>query len=155
MPVDMSSFSLGDAVTREDFADVRRFPAGTILLPHETLVVAHSAAPFFAEHHTYPDFEIWETVTAVPNLIDDPTWGDPGSTLQLGNSGDNIILRNAADQVVDILSYGEASYPGIIPCPLVTTFGAVLERFPYWQDTDDCVTDFREWPFPSPGSVLN
>jgi hypothetical protein len=153
MPIDMSSFSLGDAINREEFADVRRFPAGTILLPGKTLVVAHSAASFFAQHHAHPDFEIWETVTAVPNLIDDPTWGDPGSTFQLGNSGDDIILRNAADQVVDILSYGAASYPGIIPCPLVITFGAVLERFPYWQDTDNCATDFRERPIPTPGSV--
>ncbi|NHZ72646.1 MAG: DUF11 domain-containing protein, partial [Aquificales bacterium] len=74
MPLDISAYSLGDAVNREDFEDVRRFPAGTVLPPHQTIVIATSATAFFVEFNAYPDFEILETVTAVPNLIDDLTW---------------------------------------------------------------------------------
>jgi phosphatidylserine/phosphatidylglycerophosphate/cardiolipin synthase-like enzyme len=151
--VDISSYGLGDAVNRDDFEDVRRFPSGTLLSPREVIVVATSAAAFFDEFSSYPDFEILETVTAVPNLIDDPTWGDAATFFQLGNSGDEIILRNANDKLVDVITYGTGSYPGVTSCPLVTTLGAVLERLPYWQDTDDCAADFREWPFPSPGTV--
>ena len=151
--VDLSGFSLGDAVNRDDFEDVRRFPSGTLLSPHKVIVVATSASAFFTEFNAYPDFEILETVTAVPNLIDDPTWGDTGTFLQLGNTGDEIILRNTNDKLVDVVTYGTGSYPGFTSCPFVTTLGAVLERFPYWQDTDDCTVDFREWPFPSPGNV--
>ena len=155
LPVDLSAYSLGDAVIREDFEDVRRFPPGTVLSAGQTLVIATSATAFFAEFNAYPDFEILETVTAVPNLIDDPSWGNPGAFFQLGNAGDEIILRGGDDRVIDVVSYGTGNYPGITPCPLVTNWGAVLERFPYWQDTNECAADFREWPFPSPGTVSN
>lgn len=153
LPVDISAYSLGDAVNREDFEDVRRFPAGTILLPQQTLVIATSATAFFAEFNRYPDFEILETETAVPNLIDDPTWGNTGTFFQLGNLGDEILLRGTDDHVIDIVVYGNGSYPGTTACPLVTTWGAVLERYPYWQDTNQCPADFREWPYPNPGTL--
>jgi len=153
LPIDMSTFSLGDAINREDFADVRRFPDGTVLSPHQTFVIATTASAFFAEFNTYPDFEILETITAVPNLIDDPTWGDPATFFRMGNNGDVIILRDENDQVIDVVSYGTGNYPSVTSCPLVIIFGAVLERYPYWQDTNDCISDFREWPFPTPGQV--
>ncbi|MCA9873230.1 MAG: lamin tail domain-containing protein, partial [Anaerolineales bacterium] len=150
---DISSYSLGDAVNRTDFEDVRRFPPGTILGRDQTLVVATAAADFFAEFGHYPDFEILNTTPLVPNLLDDPTWGDPATFLQLGNLGDEVILRNAQDQAVDVLAYGAGSYPGMASCPLVSLLNASLERLPYWRDTDDCVVDFREWPFPNPGDL--
>ncbi len=153
--IDLSGFSLGDAVSRDNFEDVARFPQGTILPPHQTLVIAISASAFYAEFNQFPDFEILETETAVPNLIDDPTWGDPATFFQLGNTGDEVILRDSQDRVVDAVTYGAGAYPDVTACPLVTILGAVLERVPYWQDTDDCAQDFREWPFPNPGQLAN
>jgi hypothetical protein len=155
LPIDMSNYSLGDAVTREDFEDVRLFPTGTVLLPQQTIVVATSATAFFTEFNAYPDFEILETETAVANLIDDPTWGDPATFFQLGDAGDEIILRDENGGVVDVVVYGVGQYPGSLPCPAVMIIGAVLERFPYWQDTNECLADFREWPYPSPGTVTD
>ncbi|PIE80248.1 MAG: hypothetical protein CSA11_08940 [Chloroflexi bacterium] len=151
--IDMSGFSLGDAVSQDNFEDVVRFPQGTVLPPRHTLVIATSAAAFYAEFNQFPDFEILETETAVPNLIDDPAWGDPATFFQLGNTGDEVILRDGQDQVIDVVTYGVGDYPGVTACPLVTTVGAVLERFPYWQDTNNCTLDFREWPFPNPGQL--
>ncbi|MCB8978571.1 MAG: lamin tail domain-containing protein [Ardenticatenaceae bacterium] len=151
--VDLSNFSLGDAVNVTDFEDVRRFPPGTTLAPGNTLVVATAATAFFAEHNKNPDFEILNTSPTVPDLIDDPAWGDPAALLQLGNSGDEVILRDATGKVVDVVTYGSGSYPGVIACPLVTASNYSLERFPFNRDTDDCSVDFREWPFPNPGSL--
>lgn len=151
--IDMGGYSLGDAVNRTDFEDVRRFPAGTTLAPHATLVVATSASGFYEVFQRWPDFEVLETETAVANLIDDATWGDPATFLQLGNGGDEVILRDGADCVVDAIAYGTGAYPGVVSCAPVATIGAGLERLPYWRDTDDCTRDFREWPFPSPGSL--
>ena len=150
-PIDLGNFSLGDAVSREDFEDVRRFPTGTILASGEVLVVATSADDFFANYRIWPDFEILETSPDVPNLIDDPSWGDTAALLQLGNSGDEVILRDASDTVVDVLTYGAGSYPDHEPCPLLAGTNQSLERYPFWIDTDSCPADFREWPFPSPG----
>jgi hypothetical protein len=86
-------------------------------------------------------------------LIDDPTWGDPAVTLQFGNLGDEVILRNPAGQIVDALAYGTGLIPGLPSCPLLSQFDHSLERFPFWRDRDDCPADFRDWAFPNPGSL--
>lgn len=153
LPIDLSGYSIGDAVNRTDFEDVRRFPPGTILPGRQALVVATTATGFRTLFGFNPDFEILETDTAVPNLIDDPTWGDPATFLQLGNQGDEVLLRAPDDIVVDVITYGAGIYPGVIGCPLVPTSNNSLERFPFWRDTDDCTIDFRIWPFPSPGQL--
>ncbi len=149
--IDLSNFSLGDAVNATDFEDVRRFPAGTLLPSGQTLVIATSATAFQAEFGFVPDFEIVDTDTAVPDLIDDLNWGDPNALLQLGNGGDEVILRDGSDTAVDVVTYGTGSFPGVTACALVSTSNTSLERFPYWRDTNDCAVDFRHWPFPNPG----
>jgi phosphatidylserine/phosphatidylglycerophosphate/cardiolipin synthase-like enzyme len=151
--VDLSGYTLGDAVNPTDFEDVRRFPAATLLPPGQTLVIATTATAFQAEYTFPPDFEILESDPAVPNLEDDPLWGDPATWLQLGNSGDEVILRDPAGQPVDVITYGVGSFPGVHPCTLVAGPDHSLERFPYWRDTNDCLADFRDWPFPNPGSL--
>jgi hypothetical protein len=149
--VDLSFYSLGDAVNQTDFEDVRRFPPGTTLAPGATLVVATTATAFRATYGFDPHFEVVDTDPAVPDLLDDPTWGDPATFLQLGNQGDEVILRDTADQVVDVVTYGSGAYPGFIACALVGAPNQSLERFPYWRSTGDCSADFRAWPFPNPG----
>jgi phosphatidylserine/phosphatidylglycerophosphate/cardiolipin synthase-like enzyme len=151
--VDLSGFSLSDAVVPTNFEDLRRFPSGTTVPAGGTLVVATSATGFYAQNGRYPDFEILETVTAVPNLIDDTSWGDTATYLQLGNSGDEVLLRDENDLVIDAVVYGSGAYDNLVPCPLVSTYNASLQRYPHWRDTDNCPDDFREWPFPSPGVV--
>jgi cardiolipin synthase len=151
--VDLSGYTIGDAVNPTDFEDVRRFPAGTWLAPNQTLVIATTATAFQAEFGFPPDFEVLESDPAVPNLEDDLAWGDPAAWLQLGNSGDELLLRNPAGQPVDILTYGDSLYPGLQPCNLVAGPAHSLERYPYWRDTNDCLANFRDWPFPNPGSL--
>ncbi len=149
--INLENYSIGDAVNRADFEDVRRFPSGTVLLAQQTLVIATTAEGFRNEFGFNPDFEILETDTAVPNLIDDPSWGDPATFLQLGNQGDEVLLRDPTDAIVDAIAYGSGAYPGVISCPLVPTSNNSLERYPFWRDTNDCTFDFRIWPFPNPG----
>ncbi len=151
--IDLSNYAIGDAVNPTDFEDVRRFPAGTLLAPNETLVIATAATAFKAEFGINPDFEILSTDPTVPDLIDDPAWGDPNALLQLANGGDEVILRDASNQIIDVVTYGTGSFPGVIPCLLVTTSNHSLERFPYNIDTDDCTQDFRDWAFPNPGQL--
>jgi uncharacterized repeat protein (TIGR01451 family) len=152
-PVDLSHFGLGDAVEMSDFEDLRRFPQGTTLPPDIPIVVAATATGFHTRFGFNPEFEIFDSDDTVPGLIDDPTWGDPAAILRLANSGDEVILRDPADQIVDAVTYGSGALPGVIPCALVQSSGFSLERYPYWGDSDDCAFDFRAWPFPSPGSL--
>jgi hypothetical protein len=53
---------------------------------------------------------------------------------------------------VDVVVYGDAAFPGVVPHPGVV-YGHSLERDPIWLDTDDCSSDFRDWPYPSPGNL--
>jgi len=149
--VGLGDWSLGDAVAVDDFEDVRRFPPGTALSPGETLVIAVAAAPFAEAFGVTPDFEILESDLQVPNLIDDPTWGDPAAHFQLGNDGDEVILRDPTGRIVDAVPYGSGDVDGVFACPLAPAAGYVLERHPFWRDSEDCPADFRAWPFPSPG----
>lgn len=151
--IDLSNYSLGDAVNPTDFEDVRRFPNGTMLPGGSVLVVATTANAFNVEFGINPNFEILESDPMVPNLIDDPSWGDTSTYLQLGNNGDELLLRNPSNQVVDVVTYGSGSFPGVTACPLVVLANASLERFPFWRDTDDCSYDFRENAFPTPGTL--
>ncbi len=86
-------------------------------------------------------------------MIDDLSWGDPRALLQLGNNGDEVLLRTEDGRIIDALAYGSGSLDDFVACPLVSSAGYSLERYPYWQDSDNCLHDFREWPFPSPGNL--
>ncbi len=152
-PVDLSGYSLGDAVNRSDYEDVRRFPLNTIINAHSALLIATTATGFLADYGIKPNFEILNTDATVPDLIDDTTWGDTSTHLRLGNTGDEVILRNMADAVVDVVTYGSGNFPGVTACPLVIIANASLERRPYWRDTDNCPVDFAENPFPTPGTL--
>ena len=125
-----------------------------MLAPHTALVIATTATGFFAEFGKTPDFEILNTDAAVPSMIDDPNWGSTNTYLQLGNAGDEVILRGANYQVIDVVTYGSGSYPGVIACPIIVLLNASLERNPFWRDTDDCAVDFFENAFPTPGSLV-
>ena len=147
-PIDLSGYSISDATLPTDFADLRRFPAGTLIGPGQAIVIAQQATAFKARYGFNPTFEILETDDTVPNLMDDPAWGDPNTFLQFGNSGDIVYLRDAQDNEVDVLAYGNREYFGEV-CELVPS-GHSLRRRPYWRDTNRCA-DFEAWPNPDPG----
>jgi hypothetical protein len=82
-----------------------------------------------------------------------PAGNWPGFGLALSNTGDHIILRNAAGQPVDVVVWGDSSYPGTLPHPGVVASDHSLERRPAYQDTDNCGADFFDRTPPMPGSV--
>ena len=151
-PIDLTGYALGDAVSALDFEDMRHFPPGVVLPPGGVVVVALSAAAFRAEFGGAPQFEILDSDPAVPDLLDDPAWGDPAALFQLGNTGDEVLLIRW-DGLVDVVTYGAGYHSGVVGCGLVVAPARTLERRPYWRDTDSCPADFRAWPFPSPGAV--
>jgi len=151
-PVDLSAYQVGDAANAGDYEGMYRFPAGTSLSPHGVLVVAVTASGFREEFPgKSPDLELLETDPAVPNLIKSATWGT--GDWGLGNSGDEVLLLDGSDQAVDVVVYGDGSYPGVVPHPGVSASGHSLERYPPQFDTDDCSADFRDWPYPHPGEL--
>ncbi|MEM9775851.1 MAG: lamin tail domain-containing protein, partial [Chloroflexota bacterium] len=151
-PIDISGYSLSDAITAEDYADLRRFPQGTVLPPKEVLVVAQQSKALEDQFFVKADFEILDSDPDVPELIDDLTWGDPSTFIRLSNVGDVIFLRDSANIPVDVLAYGEVQVDGYPICPAVTLAGASIRRIVVEVDSGSC-SDFEEWGSPTPGQA--
>lgn len=150
--VDISGWSLGDAVNDGEYGAGRYlFPPNTILPPGGVIVIAQQAADVAFK----PNFEFLidpnRNDPTVPDMVPAGNWS--GFGLALGNTGDHVILRNAAGQPVDVVVWGNSSYPGTLPHPGVVASDHSLERRPANRDTDDCAADFVDRTPPSPGSV--
>jgi hypothetical protein len=154
--VDIGEWRLGDAVYRDDYERLHAFPAGAIILPGETLVVARRAKDYQILGYAglpVPDFE-WRESNDVPDLRR-TAYGE--GDFKLGNTGDEVLLLDASLQVVDVLVYGSGVYPD------VGSFGDVggvyngssLERWPASRDSDDCARDFRVRYTPDPGRTTD
>jgi hypothetical protein len=151
-PFNIGGYSLGDAVSPLDFEDVRAFPSNVILPGHGVIVVARNGAGFRDHFGFLPDYEFENSLAEVPDMIDLPAWGDPAAAFQLGNSGDEVILRDGSGAIVDAVVYGPDSQFALPACDLIEA-GNSLERFPYWRDSNDCQADFRSRFPPGPGML--
>jgi len=144
--IDLSTWKLGDAETRDVYEPMFAFPPGTLLGPGGTLVVAVNASEV-----PEATLEFYDSDPAVPNMIPYPSWGSTAYPFALRGAGDQVLLLDGADGAVDVVVWGDRSYPGVTPHPGVLVLGASLERFPSGADTDDCASDFRERYPPTPG----
>jgi hypothetical protein len=71
--------------------------------------------------------------------------------INLADSGDEIVLLDGVDTVVDAVVYQNGSFPGVVPHPGVSPNHS-LERWPPERDTNNCALDFIERLIPTPGS---
>ena len=149
--VDLSAYHIGDAERSGVYEGMYRFPAGTVLGPGQVLVVAASAASFRATYGFAPDFELYATDATVPTLLPALLWGT--GEWHLRNDGDQVLLLDQTCGAVDVVVYGDAVYPGVVPHPGVAFYSHSLERYPPLFDSDNCALDFRDWPFPNPGTL--
>ena len=94
--VDVSGWALTD---REAVA---RFPAGTVLDAGRRAVVARNATSYAEDVLQAADFT-WDQGDA-PHLL--------GGILRLADAGDEVLLLNASDAVVDAYVYGSSDYAG-------------------------------------------
>lgn len=143
LPVDLSAYKIGDAASPEDYEAMYLFPPGTVIQPRQVLVIAVSGRNTPQAH-----FELIDD-SDKPNMIRVPDWGT--GNWNLANGGDQVLLLGPDNVPVDVVVWGTASYPGVIPHPGVSVFTSSLERFPPDRDTDDCSVDFRERAAPNPG----
>jgi hypothetical protein len=139
IPVDIGGYMLGDEETEGGGEGMMAFPAGTVIGAGAVLVVAKDALGFEALFGQPPDFEWTDSGSPVPEM--EPTaWGT--SNVNLSNTGDEVLLLDPQQVVVDVVTYESGSYPGVTPHPGVGD-GESIERCPPDRDTDDCSVDFR------------
>ena len=128
-----------------------RFPAGATLVAEGVIVLAHQADDVAFT----PDYELLvdphRDDPAVPNLVPAGAWD--GFGLALGNEGDEVLLLDAAQTPVDVVVWGDGTYPGVVPHPGGLDQGHSLERRPPREDSNDCSRDFFDRYPPTPGEL--
>ncbi len=149
--LDISGWRLGDEETVNGTEGTARFPLGATIAAAGSIVVANTSSDFFSLYGFKPDYEINETDAAVPNLTPETLWST--GVLALGNSGDEVLLLDGTFSVVDVLTWGIGTYPGVTSHPGAVR-GYSLERAPVVRrDRNDCSADFIAQASPTPRSV--
>ena len=106
--IDLSDYKFGDEESLGGREGMLRFPVGTIVEIKQTIIVASEAITFEARYGQPPDFEMRESDPAVPNMLKYTAWA--GGNVSLDNNGDELLLLNEDNEVVDALSYGDSTF---------------------------------------------
>ena len=149
-PLELAGYGLGDEELPGEGEGMVRFPAGSAIGAGDVIVVAQTAVGFRALFGVNPDYEIVDSDSAVADMIIDAQWAS--GQIALANDGDEIILIDEQDNLLDSLNYGDkyAYFTPSIPLPAA---GQSIERLPAKCDTDSAV-DWQPQHFPTPGTVL-
>ncbi len=149
-PMPLTGVKVGDAAHPGDPEGMLVFPPGAVIEPGGLILVAHQAAEFEASYGFKPDYEISASDPAVKKLIPYNVWA--GGQIRLNNSGDEIVLLNGWDEIVDALAYGSSDLETFQPPVPAAPEGSSLARYPMGVDTGTN-GDWEVSEIPSPGKV--
>ena len=144
----LAGYKIGDEETAGGTEGMYAFPLTATIEAGSFQVIAVDGAVFSATWGFAPDYQLSGGLEGVPDLSKYPSWGS--GSVQLGNSGDEVLLLDGSDHIVDALSWGSSSVFLAPPAPDVPE-GHSLERSPPWWDSDSAA-DWRDQALPSPGS---
>jgi glycerophosphoryl diester phosphodiesterase len=147
--IDLSNYKIGDSADRNLYEGMYQFPAGASIAPSQVIVIAIQANFFTDTYGFYPDYEMTDSDPLVDNLTPYIDWSI-GSVF-LGNTGDEVLLLDGEDNLVDSLSWGNSSWAFEPPIPTVAE-GHSLERHPANEDHDSAA-DWYDQAVPNPGFV--
>lgn len=149
-PQNLGFFKVGDSETKGDGEGMYSFPQGLRLSPGRVLVVANQAE-IFTQNYGYPppDFELSDSSPSIPDLIKYRSWS--GGVINLSNSGDELILLDQNDAILDSLSWGNSPFVFSNPIPAVKD-GHSVERKPANMDRNHA-GDWVDQIHPDPSRV--
>ena len=147
--INLSLYKLGDEETSGQGEGMLQFPTGASLAPGQVIIIANKAANFQAAYGFKPDYEMTASNPSVPDMLKYHSWAS--GNVSLVNTGDEVLVLDGADNVVDSLSWGDSSWAFYPACPAPSP-AWTLERYPAYLDTDTS-TDWRQQPSPAPGVV--
>jgi len=146
----LTGIKLGDETSSNGNEGMLRFPDGYFIESQEVLVVARQAKAFYMEFGFLPDFEMEDSDARILDLLPYSGWGRSG--IQFSNNGDEVLLLDPWDGVVDMLVYGNSTAEGFSEPPPAPKEGHTLERYPPENDRD-WGGDWREREGGSPGRL--
>ncbi len=148
-PLDISRYKVGDEARAGGNEGMMRFPDGAVIQPEQVIVVAQTAVGFRGRFGFNPDYEMRDTDPTVPVMVHYPLWAN--GRILLANRGDDVLLLDDQDQIVDAVSYGDSTTffsPAIAP----VFQGQSLARIPAWCDTNSAA-DWQPLRVPTPGRI--
>ncbi|MFQ5398033.1 MAG: lamin tail domain-containing protein [Anaerolineae bacterium] len=153
--VDLSDFKVGDEEKAGGREGMRRFPAEARIEPGQVIVVAQTAAGYRAlfpgaAGFPGPDYEIADSDPDVPDMRGFPLWA--GGDLALNNDGDEVLLLDGRNRIVDAINYGDSD-TYFRPTIASVGRGMSIERAPSDCDTDSA-GDWRPQTSPTPGVLV-
>jgi hypothetical protein len=148
--VPLGTWSIGDAETPNNGEAMARFP-GVFLAPGTNFVVARNGLTFFQDHAFRANAECENVDGATPDMLPFAQWAAT-TQFNVPNSGDQVLLLDRANTIEDVITFKNATYPGITPHPGTPALHS-LERSNPDIDTDDCTLDFRDEAAPNPGQT--
>jgi parallel beta-helix repeat protein len=146
--IDLSSYKLGDEPVQGGSEGMMSFPSGASAGPGQILIVANKASAFYATYGFYPDYELLASLPGVPDMLQS-NWSQ--GNVALSNEGDEVLLLDGSNTMVDGLSYGN-SYAIFNPPAANVAEGHSLERSPVNVD-GDTNADWIDQGTPQPGKV--
>ena len=136
----IAGFVVSDEETANGTEGARVFPAGATMPAAGVRLVANNAATFATcfPSAPAPDFQFVAAV-GPPQM---PTFGMWASgTVNLSNTGDEVLLLDRYGTIVDVLVWDTGAYPGVQPAPDVAADHS-LERPQPRGDSNVCSVDF-------------
>jgi|GEM_PF-2638557 len=152
MAIDLDDYKIGDEEENGGGEGMYTWPVGSVIGAGDQVVVAKDAVGFYNLYGKYPDYEIdgaddgTEDFSETPDMVKYASWGS--GNLSLTNTGDELLLLDNLDNVVDAVVYENGVYAGVVSHPGVAS-GESLARIED-NDTDDCAVDFVAADNPTP-----
>ena len=147
--IDLQDFKIGDSEAQGDLEGMYVFPAGSRIYPGETIVIANQSMLFSQVYGFRPNFELLNSDPEVINLVKYKKWA--GGVINLNNSGDELLLLDQEDDLMDAVSWGDSIFAFNPPAPK-TEDGFSLERKPANTDSNRA-DDWSILAEPQPGRV--
>jgi len=149
LSVNLACVKVGDEETKAGGEGMYRFPEGALLAPDGVSVIAQQASTFLSDYGFRPDFEISNSDSQVPDMIRYVDWA--GGSVNLSNTGDEVLLLDTDDLIIDAVSWGSSNFAFVPPVSLVEESHSI-ERVPANFDSNSA-SDWQDQSTPSPGQV--
>jgi hypothetical protein len=142
LTIPLDGYKLGDEETPDQGEGMFSFPPGASLLPGGTYVVARNGSSYQATFGAPPDAELPPGGTTAPDMVAFTAWTNGAvGAMQLANAGDELLLLGPSNTILDVVTYGAGTYPGITPFTPAPAADEVLVR-KAGVDTDSTASDF-------------
>jgi hypothetical protein len=145
----ISNYKVGDAAEQGGREGMLQFPEGASIQPGQVIVVANKATAFLDAWGFAPDYEMVASDEVVPDMIPYTAWAS--SKVELSNGGDEVLILDGSDTIVNAMSYGDKATFLDPPAPDVAE-GHSLERVPANVHTDTA-EDWMDQESPDPRAV--